>query len=144
MTKNLSVILLIWGTICIIWFMSFMLWFCKMMISPGGFFHFFKLRFLGGNRAETGPYLRNHISNYFHLWYKSVKWWYFSTFFFLFFQKLIFKGWYGSKRAKNGPKWQKLLSVVLHISKSYIIWLSLVVHKCKTMISLGFLGGPSF
>ena len=104
MTKKLSVILLIWGTICIIWFMSFVLWFCKMMISPGGFFHFFKLRFLGGERAETGPYLRNHISNYFHLWYKSLKWWYFLMFFFYFFKSWFLKvgsGVKGQKMAQN-------------------------------------------
>ena len=32
------------------------------------------------------------------------------------FQNFDFPGCQGVKREKNGPKWQKILSVVLHIS----------------------------
>ena len=38
-----------------------------------------------------------------------------SGYFFLFFQNCNFVGPYGSKRAKNSPIWQKILSVLLHI-----------------------------
>ena len=55
--------------------------------------------------------------------------------FFLFFQNFDFSGFFGG-RAKNSLKWQKILSVALHISEPYIIWLSFLVHICK-MISSG-------
>ena len=42
----------------------------------------------------------------------------------------------GHNRVKNGSKWQKILSVVLHISGTvHHIWWSFVVHKCKMIIS---------
>ena len=55
-------------------------------------------------------------------------------FFFLFFKILIF--WVVSevKGQKNGPKWQKIVSVPSQ--ESYIIWLSFMVHLCEIMISL--------
>ena len=39
------------------------------------------------------------------------------------------------KRAKNGPKWRKILSIALHIWKPYVIWLSFIVNICKMIIS---------
>ena len=38
-----------------------------------------------------------------------------SSYFFLFSQNCNFLGPFGNKRAKNSPKWQKILSVFLHI-----------------------------
>ena len=81
------------------------------------------------NSVRCTLYLRNHTSYDFHLWYTSVSWWYLQDFF--FFSKFCFF----SKKAKNGPKWGKILPVKLHISESYIIWLSFVVDKYKMIIS---------
>ena len=73
----------------IIW-LSFMDHMCKMIISPGIFFQFFKFCFFG-----------------------------------------ILRG----KRAKNSPKWQIILSVVLDISETCIMWLSFMLHMCKMITS---------
>ena len=57
---------------------------------------------------------------------------------FLIFSKFWFFGLLGGKRAENGPKWQKILSVTYSISQEpYIIWLSFMVPMCKKIISLG-------
>ena len=65
-------------------------------------------------------YFRNHISYDLHLWYTCMYKRIISPgIFFIFFKILIFgifKGEGGGKRAKNGPKWQKILSVSLCIS----------------------------
>ena len=59
-----------------------------------------------------------------------------SVFFFHFSKILIFWVVSGVKRAKNGPKWEKILSVMLHISGTiHHVNVSFVVHKCKMMIS---------
>ena len=84
------------------------------------------------NSVRCTLYLRNHTSYDFHLWYTSVSWWYLQDFFFFFF---FSKFCFFSKKAKNGPKWEKILPVKLHISESYIIWLSFVVDKYKMIIS---------
>ena len=55
-----------------------------------------------------------------HMLYRSVKWWYLVSKFW-FFELLV------GERAKNDPKWQKILSVVLHISR-FITWLLFVIH----------------
>ena len=104
--------------------------YCKMMISPGMFFIFAKFWFFGllqGVKEQKtvqndkkfcpshAPYLRNHTSYDFHLWYTCVKWLYLQVFF-LFFIILIFWVVRGVKVQKNGPKWQKILSVMLHVS----------------------------
>ena len=60
------------------------------------------------------PYLRNHVSYDCHLWYKSVKW--YLSVFFSFIPNFDFLGCWWGKRAKNVPKWQKIISVMLHIS----------------------------
>ena len=59
--------------------------------------------------------------------------------FFHFFLILIFRWLSGGrrdKRVKNSPKWQNILSVVLHISGTIyqIIWLSFMLHICKMII----------
>ena len=57
---------------------------------------------------------------------------------FYFFKILIF--WVvmgGSKSVKKGPKWQKILSHSVS-RKLYLIWLWLLVHMCKMMISPEF------
>ena len=63
---------------------------------------------------------------YYHdFWYTCVKWWYLRCFLGLW-----------SKRTKNGPKWQKILSVSLLISGTvHHIWLCFLIHMCKIMIS---------
>ena len=77
----------------IIW-LSFMIHMCKIIISPGVFFHFFKI--------------------------------------------FIFRVVRGVKRVKNSPKWQKVLSIMLHSQEPCIIWLSFMVHMCNRIISPGF------
>ena len=70
----------------IIW-LSFMVHLCKMMISPGAFFHFFKILIFWVVRRVKGQknspkrqktlsfalYLRNHTSYDLDLWYACVK-----------------------------------------------------------------------
>ena len=99
-------------------------------------------------------YLRNHRSYDRHLWYTSVKWWYFQVLFFSFFKILIFwvvRSVKGHKMTQNG----KIMSVTLHFSGTIhhmifiygthcpssfifpepnIIWSLFGVRKCKVMI----------
>ena len=56
--------------------------------------------------------------------------------FFHFYFSFGFLSCYGRKRAKNSPKWQKILSHSIS-QQTYIIWLSFVVHKCKMIIFPG-------
>ena len=55
---------------------------------------------------------------------------------FFIFWKFWFSGLLGRecKRAKNGPKWQIILSHSLS-QELYLIWLWFLVHMCKMMIS---------
>ena len=52
---------------------------------------------------------------------------------------IFFKSWFcglsggGIKKAKNGPKWQKILSHFVS-QELYLIWLWFLVHMCKIMI----------
>ena len=62
------------------------------------------------------PYLRNHTSYDCHLWYTSVKWWYLQILFFFILSKFWFFGLLGGSKGKNGPKWQKTLSIAPYIS----------------------------
>ena len=61
---------------------------------------------------------------------------------FFIFSKIWFSGLEG-KRAKNSPKWQKIVSDIswyqscLISQEPYIIWLSFVIHKCKMIMSAG-------
>ena len=76
-------------------------------------------------------YFRKHMSYDLHLWYtcmyKKIHLWYTwmhkkiisPGIFFIFFKILIFgiiRGKRGGKRAKNGSRWENILSVSLHIS----------------------------
>ena len=75
-------------------------------------------------------YLMDHVSYDCHLWYmcKMI----ISPGVFSFFQNFDF---FGCKRTKNGPKWQKNLSVTRSISQEpYFIWFPFMVHMCKAII----------
>ena len=61
------------------------------------------------------PYFRNSIAYDHDFWYTSVKMIISQNVFFIF-SKFWFFGLLGVKMAKHGPKWQKVLSVALHIS----------------------------
>ena len=76
MTKKFCLVRFISQELYIIW-LSFMVHLCKMMISPGVFFHFFKIfDSMGCYKGRGG----------------------------------------GCKGAKNCPKWEKILSTLLHIT----------------------------
>ena len=56
---------------------------------------------------------------------------------FFIFSKFCLSGLLGGggvKRAKNGPKWQKILSHSVS-QELHLIWLWFLVHMCKMMIS---------
>ena len=59
---------------------------------------------------------------------------------FFIFSKYWFFGVLGEKCAKNGPKWQNILSIVLNISGTihHMIVIYGVVHMCKMIISPDF------
>ena len=82
------------------------------------------------------PYLSKHTS-YNHVFCcTSWKWWHFQML--LFFQNFGFLGCYGgSKSVKKDPKWQNILSHSVS-RELYLIWLWLLVHMCKMMISPEF------
>ena len=116
----------------IIW-LSLTVHLCKMMISLGVLFIFSKFWFFGllvGDRGVKGqkmiqneknsichtPYLRNHISYDFDLWYFMCKM-IISPGFIFIFSKIWFSGLLGGhKKVNKSPKWQKILSVPLDIS----------------------------
>ena len=106
----------------IIWLL-FKVHLCKMMISRL-LFHFVKIQ------SDV-----LYISSYYcHLWYTSVKWWYRQVFF-PFFSKFWFLRLLVGKRAKKAQN-DKKFCLLCSISQEYhIIWLSLVLHKYKMMIS---------
>ena len=60
-------------------------------------------------------YLKSHTPYDCHLRYISVEWWCLQMFFYIF-KTLIFWVVSGVKGKKNGPKWQIILSVALHVS----------------------------
>ena len=105
-----------------IWF-PFMVHFCEMVISPGCFFHFFKILIFwvvkGQEMVQNDKKLclpcsisqEPYIICFSFMVHMCKIWAIFS-----FFQNFDFLGCYGSKRAKNSPKWQKIMSVWLHIS----------------------------
>ena len=73
------------------------------------------------------PFLRNDT----HIWFSF----HMSRYYFSFYKNVDFLGCYGDKRAKNGPKWQKIMFIVLYTRKPNI-WSSVVVLKFKMIISL--------
>ena len=64
-------------------------------------------------------------------------------FFFFFFFSFFFKIWIFRvirwvKGQKNDPKRQKIITVALYISETYIIWFWFLLHMCRMMISAAF------
>ena len=123
----------------IIW-LSFMVQMCKMKISPGVFFNF-KILILkdcqGAESTKNGPKWQKFLSvasyisgTIYHMIFihgthlsfickRIISPGIFFFFFFFFFKILIFgiiRGRGDGKRAKNGRKWQTILSVSLRIS----------------------------
>ena len=103
-----------------------------MTVSPGiFFFHIFKILtfcFVRGvkdkkwskmtkNPVRCPPHPRNHISCDCQIWYTGKM--IISPGIFFILSKCWFFGILGGgrgKRAKNGPNWQKIVSIALHIS----------------------------
>ena len=92
------------------------------------------------NSLWCTSYLRNHISYDCHLWYTFVKWWYLQVFFFFFhfFKILILWVVRGCKWAKNDPKWEKILSVVVLISGIIHHMIFIMVLMLKMIIPRSF------
>ena len=67
--------------------------------------------------------------------YTFVKWWYLQVLF-SFFQNFDFLGCWWGKRTRNGPNWQKSLSVSCSLSLGTIHHIIVMIHMCK-MISPG-------
>ena len=126
----------------------FLVLYCKIMISSGVFFIFFKFwffRLLGSKRAKNSPKWKITITSV-HLSHtisqEQYSVWSFLVHYckimispgiFLIFVKFWFFGLLagkGGKRTKNGPKQQKILSRSIS-QELYIIWLSFVVHMCS-------------
>ena len=137
----------------IIW-LSFMVYICKMIISSGVFFIFSKFwfsRLSWGWKDKKWPkmtkipvccslYFRNHIAYDLNLWYTCMYERIISPDIFLIFLKSFdfrdhWEGGWGGKKAKNGPKWQKVILSHLISHKVYIIWLWFLLHMVKMMIS---------
>ena len=59
--------------------------------------------------VHHAPFLGNRTSSNHNFWYICVG-------IFFIFLKFWFFGLLGGKKAKNGPNWQKFLSVMLHIT----------------------------
>ena len=103
---------------------------CKMIISPGLFFHFFKILIFRVFRGIKGQKMVQNdikLSLSCSIYQEPyIKWLSFMVHmckmiispgvFFQFFKILIFQVVRDCRRAKNCPKWQKLLSVALYIS----------------------------
>ena len=103
------------------------------------------------NYIRHVPYLRNSVAYDHDFWYTWVKWWYLQAFFSFFstfwFFGLLGRGWGGwgwgggvarGKRAKNDPKWQKILLVALHISGAIHMIIIYVVYVSNKNISSCF------
>ena len=119
----------------IIW-SSFMLLMCKRIISPGFFSNFFQILIFGGQkwakRAKSGPTWQKNMSVTLHIsgnihhmivifWYTCVKWRHLQMLS-SFFQNFNFPGFSGDKRANNGQKRQKIMSVSVHISGTVLYY----------------------
>ena len=139
---------------CIIW-LSFMVQMCKAIISPSVFFNFKILIFqvvrgikgqkMTQNNKKFCP-SRSIFQEPYLIWFSFVvhmcKTIMSLGAFFHFFNILIFQvvqGWgmgEGRESAKNGPKWQKILSATRFMSQEpYIIWFSFMVRMCKAIIT---------
>ena len=115
---------------------------CKRIMSPSGFYIFSKFWFSGSivwqkskklpemirNYVCRTPYLSKHTSYDRVFFCTRLKWWHLQIAFFRL------SGGEGVKTAKSGPKWQKVLSHSVS-QELYLIWLWVLVHMCKMMIS---------
>ena len=124
MAKNVCLVHFISQEPYIKW-LSFMVHLCKMMISPGVFFHFFKIFILWVVRVGEGVDVKGQkmVQNDKKLCLlcsisqeSYIIWFSFMALMFkmiippgvfFIFSKFWFSGLLGGKRAKNGPKWQK-------------------------------------
>ena len=121
---------------------------CKMMMSLGVFFIFWKFLFLGllgGKRAKNSPkwknnyvchmpHLRKSIAYDHDFWYTVVKWWYLQAFFFHF----PFIGLLGEVKWQKTVQNDKTFCLSCCIcQEQYIIWLSFMVQMWKMIISPG-------
>ena len=125
---------------------------CKMIISPGLFFHFFKISIFRVFRGIKGQKMVQNdikLSLSCSIYQEPyIKWLSFMVHmckmiispgvFFQFFKILIFQ-------VVRGVKWQKTVQYHKKFCPSrfmsqepYIIWLSFMVHMCKMIISPGF------
>ena len=78
------------------------------------------------------PYLRNHAWYDCHLWYTSGNQWYLQV----FFQNFDFLDCQWGKRAKKWPKMTKnSVSLTLYSKEPYTIWLWILVHMRKMILS---------
>ena len=115
--KNFCMLHLISQEPYIIW-LSFMIHTCKMIISPGFFSFFSKFWFFELLREWKGKKQSKMAKKFVH----CTPYFRYHTQFMVYICKMIynilqcFKVHRGGKRTKNGPKWQKNLSVVLAIS----------------------------
>ena len=127
---------------------------CKMIISLGVFFNFQILIFQvvrGTERAKNDPkwqkrflsvppYISGTIYHMIFIYgtHACIKGLCLQAFFTFFFFKIlilrIIRVEVGGKRAKNGPEWQKILSVSLCISWTVHHMIVILVHMCKTII----------
>ena len=102
---------------------------CKMIIPPGFFFHFFKILIFQVFREVKGQkmvqndkkFCSSHsISQELYIIWLSFTVYMCKMIIYLgvsfSFSKFWFFGLLGGKRGKNGTKWQKILSVAIHIS----------------------------
>ena len=127
MTKNFGLLCSMSQEPSIMWLL-FMVQMCKMIICPGVFFNFKTVRGLKGQKMAQSEkisachtlYFKNYISYDLHSWYICMYKRIISPgifFLFFFFSKFCFLGSLRGEwgHTKNGPKWQKILSVSLHI-----------------------------
>ena len=118
----------------IIW-SSFMLLMCKRIISPGFFSNFFQILILGVKSELKGQKMAQHDkkiclshsifqeTSIIWLWFfgTRVKWRHLQMLS-SFFQNFNFPGFSGDKRANNGQKRQKIMSVSVHISGTVLYY----------------------
>ena len=110
---------------------------CKMITSRGIFF-MLSVRWKCKNCSKWYKTLSAmpYISSYdLHFCYTCVK--EYVQGFFIFFANVNLWGQQWGNSAKNGPKWQKIMSVTLHISRNIHHTIVVFVNNCKIMISPG-------
>ena len=131
----------------IIW-LSFMVHICKMIISRGVFFQFFKILIF---RVKVQKMVQNYIKicascsisqKSYIIWLSFMVHMYKMIIspgvFFHFFKILIFCVANGVKGQKMVQDEKKFCHSHLISQEPYIIWSSFIVHMCKRIISPGF------